>query len=85
MSKLQGGRARGPFQLFSGIFIYVHMGSFCRTGKMSDLCPFFLKSKASVRPNLIKIDMILQIILDICIFGIMKTLSLDLRIFLESP
>ena len=45
----------GGTQLFEGAHLTGGIWvSFCRTGKMSVLCPFFLKSRASVWPNLIR-------------------------------
>ena len=62
-----GERARGKqiglgvsFKIFQRdincylIITYHIWVSFCRTGKIAVLCPFFLKSRASVWPNLIR-------------------------------
>ena len=48
--------------------------SFCRTGKMSVLCPFFSSKVERSCDQTCKIDFIVQLILANCVFWITKTL-----------
>ena len=54
------------------------MGQFLQDEKMSVLCPFFSKNQSLRVTKPVKIDFILQLILDICILGPLKSLSVDL-------